>query len=489
MSRKTIALLLLLTVAALVVHGYHPAVEDGEIYLPGIKKDLNPSLYPFGDEFFMSHAHMTLFDEVVAASIRITHLPFNDAIILWHLACIFGLLAGCWRVGRTCFDDPRAAWGGTALVAALLTIPVAGTSLYIMDQYLTTRDMSTAGIMLVIANGIERRFVRAAVWSVLVAAIHPLMAVFGIALLFFVWVEEHRPAISGLGKGRAAGAEAGLLLPLGLSFGRVPDAYREALNTRRYFFLLRWEWYEWLGIFAPLALLWWMARYARKRGLRNMEALSRALIVFELVFFAGALVLSIPALAGLTLLQPMRSLHLVFILLFVLLGGIAAQTVLRSYVWRWLVLFAPLCFLMFYVQRQLFPATVHLELPGRAPKNPWVQAFEWIRTHTPQNAIFALDPDHMALPGEDQHGFRALAERSMLADAVKDSGAVTMFPKLADTWREQVRAQDGWKHFGREDFERLREKYGVSWVVLQRPGVPGIQCPYENEAVMVCRVE
>jgi len=34
--------------------------------------------------------------------------------------------------------------------------------------------------------------------------------------------------------------------------------------------------------------------------------------------------------------------------------------------------------------------------------------------------------------GEDEHGFRALAERSMLADRVKDSGAVTMFPRLAD---------------------------------------------------------
>jgi len=30
---------------------------------------------------------------------------------------------------------------------------------------------------------------------------------------------------------------------------------------------------------------------------------------------------------------------------------------------------------------------------------------------------------------DDQHGFRAIAERSRLADAVKDSGAATMFPE------------------------------------------------------------
>ncbi|MFB3915107.1 MAG: hypothetical protein ACE14M_00135 [Terriglobales bacterium] len=486
MSRKTIALLLLLTLGALLVHGYHPAVEDGEIYLPGIKKDLNPALYPFGDQFFMSHARMTLFDELVAASIRILHLPFDYAIFLWHLACIFGLLAGCWQVGRRCFDDPRAAWGGTALVAALLTIPVAGTSLYIMDQYLTTRDLSAAGIMLAIANGIEGRFLRAVLWSVLVAVIHPLMAVFGIALLAFVWVEEHRV---GSAIPQRAAAQVGFLLPLRLSFDPVSNAYRQALETRSYFFLVRWEWYEWLGIFAPLALLWCVARYARQHGLRNVRALSRALILYELVFFVAALVLSIPALADLTLLQPMRSLHLVFILLFVLLGGIAAQTVLKGHAWRWLLLFVPLCSVMFYVQRQLFPSTVHLELPGRASHNPWVQSFEWIRTHTPQSAIFALDPNHMNLPGEDQHGFRAIAERSMLADAVKDSGAVTMFPTLADKWQEQVSAQTGWKNFHLEDFQRLRRQYGVSWLVLQRPGIPGLACPYQNDAVVVCRVE
>ena len=67
MSRKPYLRLLALTFAALLVHGYHPGVEDGEIYLPGIKKILNPALYPFGSEFFLNHARLTLFDELIAA--------------------------------------------------------------------------------------------------------------------------------------------------------------------------------------------------------------------------------------------------------------------------------------------------------------------------------------------------------------------------------------------------------------------------------------
>ena len=56
-----------------------------------------------------------------------------------------------------------------------------------------------------------------------------------------------------------------------------------------------------------------------------------------------------------------------------------------------------------------------------------------------------------------------------------------MFPALVgDEWWEQVQAQSPWKNFQAEDFARLRERYGVSWVVVQQPGIYGLSCPYEN---------
>jgi len=149
---------------------------------------------------------------------------------------------------------------------------------------------------------------------------------------------------------------------------------------------------------------------------------------------------------------------------------------------------APICVVMFIVQRQLFPATEHLELPGRAPGNPWVQAFAWVRNHTPTGAVFALDPGYMGLAGEDEQGFRAAAERSTVAN-IHDAGVVSMFPALARDWDEQVRAQQGWKNFQLSDFQRLRREYGVTWVVLQSPGVSGLACPYQNRVVTVCRIE
>ena len=184
----------------------------------------------------------------------------------------------------------------------------------------------------------------------------------------------------------------------------------------------------------------------------------------------------------------MRSLYLLYVLFFLFAGGLLGEYVLKNRVWRWVAIFVPLCAGMFWAQLVLFPASAHIEWPGAAPKNPWVQAFEWIRTNTPDNAIFALDPFYMEIPGEDENGFSAIAQRSMLADAVKDSGAASMFPPIADEWLTQVQAQKNWKTFQVSDFRRLQAQYRVNWVVLQQPGVAGLDCPYRNHAVMVCRL-
>lgn len=482
---RQIALLLLLTAAAIFVHGYHPFVEDAEIYVPGVKKALNPALYPANTAFFLSHAKMTIFPHLIAGSVRVTHIPLDAALLLWQFAAIFFLLWACWRIGQLAFRDSLAAWGGAALVASLLTIPVAGTALYIMDQYLTTRALSTPATLWVIVSTIERRWVRAGLWLVLTGLIHPLMVVFCLAyVVVLLWFDRTpspstRPQLASV---------ATLFFPLGM-FPPVTEAYREILQTRSYFFLQRWEWYEWLGIFAPLALLEWFRRIARKRDVPVLARLCGTTIVFGLVFFLAALVVSMPQLANLAELQPMRCLQLVYILLFIVTGGLLAQFVLRKFVWRWLVLFLPICGGMFYAQRQLFPATAHLELPGVRSGSPWVGAFLWVRDHTPMDAYFALDPYYMRAPGEDQQGFRAIAERSRMADRVKDSGVVSMFPKLAETWREQVRSLDGWQNFKPADFERLRHDYGVSWVIIRSTADTSLKCPYQKSRVLVCSLD
>jgi hypothetical protein len=102
--------------------------------------------------------------------------------------------------------------------------------------------------------------------------------------------------------------------------------------------------------------------------------------------------------------------------------------------------------------------------------------------------VFALNPFYMDIAGEDEIGFRCLAERSRLADGVKDNGVVSMFPALAEPWWAQVQDQMPWENFRSQDFMRLKEKYGVSWIVVRQPGIAGIGCEYQNSGVRVCRL-
>ena len=175
------AVLALLTIGAVLVHGYHPAVEDATIYLPGIEKMLDPSLFPHNAAFFTSHAHMTFFPNLVALFVRVTHLPLEVALLILHLLSIFFLLMGCVRLGRFVFRSKLAPWGGVALVAGLLTIPVAGTALYIFDEYLNPRSISVPALLFMVVAAYERRWIMCAVLAIFAAAIHPLMAAFGIA--------------------------------------------------------------------------------------------------------------------------------------------------------------------------------------------------------------------------------------------------------------------------------------------------------------------
>ena len=476
--------MLLLTAGAVLVQGYHPYAEDAEIYLPGVERILRPELFPTGREFFASHASLTLFPNLIAFSLRLTHLPMDAGLFLWQVASIFLLLLSCWELSRLFFPEARARWGGVCLVAALLTLPVAGTALYIMDQYLNPRNLAAFAGIFMLVRTLERKYVRALLWLGFAACMHPLMWVFPFSFCILLVVIER---FERSGRTTPASGFAALLgMPLAPASS---PAYHEAAKHHPYHYIQNWAWYEWLGIVAPLALFWWFARVARRRQWPVVERVSRAFVIYALIYAVGALVVDLPArFESLARLQPLRSLHFLYIVMFLIIGGLLGEYALKNRVWRWLVLFVPLSAGMFLAQRSLFPASAHVEWPGATPKNPWAQAFLWIRQNTPVNAVFALDPDYMHLAGEDEIGFRCLAERSRLADAVKDNGVVSMFPPLAEEWWAQVQAQTPWKNFQAEDFSRLKEKYGVTWVVEQSPGVAGMDCPYQNDAARVCRI-
>jgi hypothetical protein len=487
-NMKNSARLLGLTALAMLVQGYHPGLEDDAYYLAAIKHNLNPALFPHDADFFQVLFQATIFDKLIAFFIRFTHIPLAWGIFFWQCAAIFLVLWGCWRIARRCFDEIYEQWAAVALVAALLTLPVAGSGLSLSDQHLHPRALATALILAAIVAVLDGRRVLAAVLLLLAFPLHLNMTPFGVSYcVFLMWnpkkpehQTEHPPtAVLAL-----------LLVPLGWLFEPSSDAWRQAEATRDFYFLSRWHWYEWLGVVGPLVLLWWFRSLALARRSTVMARVAERMVYFGVFQLAVALILMLPPrLERLRSLEPMRFLHLVYVMFVLLSGGLLARYLLKRSILRWLLLFVPLCAGMFYAQRQLYPGTVHLELSGRPSGNDWVEAFRWISHNTPIDSQFALDPHYMEMPGEDYHGFRALAERSVLADALKDPCIVVRVPSLGPRWLREMNAQNGWRDFQPPDFLRLKSQLGVDWVVLANPPVAGMACPYRNARVAVCRVE
>jgi hypothetical protein len=483
-----------LTALGFLVMGYHPGAEDDGIYLASVKADLNPSLYPHDAAFFQLQMRTSVFDTWMAQFVRASHLPLPWAELLWQCLSILLILWACWRIVSSLFAEPSARWGGLAMVAAMFTLPVAGTALFILDQYLHPRGLATALLLFAVARILAGKGWQAAALGALAFALHPLMGAFGISFCCILTFTMHKPLRAQLHTLRLRlipqGASPALaLIPFAWVIDPPSPIWMEAMKTRHWLRVYQWAWYEWLGAIAPLLLFWLLARHARQRGEDKLARFATAIFIYAAFQQVLAMLLLVPpAPVALCTLEPMRYLHLVYLFLALLGGAYLGRYALKAHLGRWALFLLLANGSMAFAQRQLFPATPHLELPWQESGNPWLQAFAWIRQNTPTDAYFALDPQYMAVPGEDYHGFRALAERSALADAVKDTAVVTKIPELGPQWDRQVKAQNGWEHFERADFQRLRAEFGVDWVLVRYPQPTGLECQWHNDRLAVCNV-
>ena len=512
--------LLLFTVTGFLVMGYHPGFEDDAVYLPAIKADLNPALFRHDRAFFQLQMQATVFPQFMAHFVRWTHIPLAWAELLWQFTALFLILWACRRIAAQLFEAAAAQWGGVAMVAAMFTLPVAGTALNIADQHLHPRNLATALILMAVSLILETKPVKAMHWEMrrslqwrpgkkrwmaiflLLAAFafHPVMAALGVSFSVFLelalagtltgWAHKLRSPAERIPVRTTAAAVA---VPLAWLFAPESPAWRAAFAAKPYYSIYRWAWYEWLGALAPpilFGLLAWLA--GRKPRAPEQSRLARfALAVFAYGVFQQLVAMALlapPSLSRLAPLQPMRYLQLVYICMALVGGGLLGRFLLKASPRRWAAYLLLFNGGMFLVQWELIDDGAHLELPGRATTNPWLQAFDWVRLNTPADAYFALDPHYMAAPGEGFHGFRALAERSQLADAIKDTSVVIQVPSLAAAWGAQQQAQAGWASFQLADFERLKADFGVDWLLVASPQTAGLNCRWHNSTLSACQI-
>lgn len=511
-----------LTLFAVAIHGYHPYAEDGGLYLAGVKRLLDPALYPYGTDFVLEPMRHSLFAPVVAAIARLSHAGLPVVLLALHLATVWATLFAGWLMASRCWMLRTARAGAVVLLACWLALPIAGTALLLMDPYLTARSFSTPLTVLALAGAlgmteqgdtsVRQRGSRIWIGSILLAGVmHPLMAAYALgATLILICMRSSSAVVRG--KGTAGFAASALVLAALLQAFAQPESaqYLRVALTRTYWFPAEWNWYEWVGLAAPLAIL---ALVARANGLKDpsrgpdremqaRQALASAAIAVGLSALTVAMLFARSGAAThlVARMQPLRAFQIVYLVMVLILGAALGECVLRNVPWRWATAAVLLGGVMFGTSRAPFAHSRHLEFPWTAPRNSWMQAFLWIRDNTPKNALFALDADYVNIAGEDAQCFRAIAERSVLPDYSKDGGEASIAPELASEWADGQAAQKGLTgpaglHSAiagpqAADDRRLAAlgSLGVSWVVLQSGSPTNFECPYANSAVKVCRL-
>ena len=481
--------LLFLSLVAIAIVGYHPYAEDAGIYVSGIKQAIHPGLYGSSAYFIAPYLRASLFPDLSAWIVTGLHLPLEYLLFTMQVLTTWLLLYACWGLARRCFDRVEEQWSSLLLITVCLSIPVAGSSLFLMDPYLTGRSFSTPLSLLAIAACLDGKLLRTGLLLVLIGLFHPLMVIYTAFFVLLLWTVRARSWI-GTASVCAVAFACAAAVQLSQRSTAESAAYQNAVGSRYYFFLANWHWYEQVGVIAPLLLLGAYAYWRRGRGPRDGVFLATGALFLGLTSIVIALVFAREHSHShlVAALQPLRPFLLIYLCMFLILGGVVGGGILRQSAWRWVVLFGGIAIGLAYVQHDAYSASRQLELPGIVSQNSWMRAFIWIRENAPATAIFALDSDYIHAQGEDSQGFRAIAERDSLADRSKDGGAAAVFHQLADRWMAEQSATSDLNRI--DDSERLRrlKPFHVDWMVLDASARTQMDCPFANDAVKVCRL-
>lgn len=513
-----------LTLFAVAVDGYHPYAEDGGLYLAGVEHLLNPSLFQHSTAFVLEPTRHSLFAPTVAGAVHLTHLPMPVVLLALYMASIWVTLYAAWMLASRCWVTRTSRAGAVTLLACWLSLPIAGTALLFMDPYATARSFSTPAMMLALVGALDmsasgtllnwhERPNRNGLYLYIVslalaAAMHPLMAAyaFGATLMLLA---ARLPYRSTRFYATAALAAASLALAACLQDMAGPESaeYIRVAMTRTYWFPGQWHWYELAGLAAPLVVLIifvWRIKVdyhiSESRsgapcsgdGIVAAHALAHMAIALGATPCLIALLFarSTAATHWIARLQPLRAFQIVYLVMILSLGAQLGERLLRRNLWRWAATTLLLGSIMFCAERAAYPNSNHLELPWISVRNQWTQAFFWIRDNTPPNALFALDADYINASGEDAQCFRAIAQRSSLADFSKDGGEASIAPELTEDWIRGQVAQRQLSAPTTSDAQRLAilRPLGVSWVILQSGASTRLDCPFSNSAVRVCKL-
>ena len=471
------AAIALLTPVVLLVHGYHPLADDGAVYVTGIKKLADPGLYQTDAVFALSPTHLSIFAHVLAGLLRWGHISLPVLLLVCHAGFDLSLSSRLVASGGTgSFPRRQARWGAVLLAACCFTLPVAGH-----------RFPSWTPTSLRAPSPLRSCFSRWRRCSTSMGCLRTVARAGRAAASLDGCLCGHRHAHGRCLPGAGCGAPSALACRIGgcsapsFSWPRVtrpqPCLQPARPSAGRIFSSPAGNGMS-IRVYLCRCSCWASRRPRRAPWPARTLAIAATIIggcalLTSLCFVhrSGSLLLA--------RLQVLRAFHFVYIAGVLLAGGMLARLAQQRTRHRAALpgAFSSSCLPR---QRLTYPASNHVEWPGRTPRNPWQQAFLWIRANTPRIRSSPWITTTLSAPARTPRAFAQPQREAPSPTGFKDGGIASNFPQAAIPWWQGSQATEHLN--GATDEQRLARlrPLGVAWIVLPAEAKTGFPCPFTN---------
>lgn len=406
-------------VAILNSGGYRYGVGDQAFYIPAVIQHLNPDLFPRDRAILHVQDRFMLYDEAIAAFVRVTGVPVRTVFFAAYLAGLALLFGALVAIGRVLYQT----WLGIAMLAALMTLRhrITQTGANSLESYFQPRTLAFALGAWAVAAYLHGRIAAALALIAVAFAIHPTTAMWfaiwtGVAVLVSekAW-RAPLQAIAAAGAGVALWAVT--IGPLGGHLTRMDPEWASALAGKDYIFPSDWNASFWLVNLSYLAVAVAVYALRRSRGValpREMGVLAGAAALVAVFLISWPLMAAGVALA--LQLQTSRVFWMLDFLAAISLAWLFAEAPRSLTVRRAAVAIA----IVAAVGRGIFVWGIeHAGSPIARigfPQDNWTDVMTWI-SHTPADTHVLAHPGHAWKYGSS---VRVAGERDVYLEEVKD---------------------------------------------------------------------
>ena len=509
--------ILVLSIIAILIHGYQFAVSDQEIFIPYILKSVDNSLFPQDLLFQQPSTNLSIFYSIIGFLTR-----FLDIQVFFFIGyLIFQLLffCGIYRFAKIILKDENLAY--LSLIPFFLPKFIAGTATLTYDLFFGYRSIGVIFLLFYLSYLMEKKFKEAIFFATAGFLFHPLSIIPNILLLPAAFLTRSKirfkkwQFLTAIILGVAFLALAKLLMFQNTKF--IDDYWLSIIKFRDdYLFISTWKLRGWLalGLYLTLSFL-----FLPKLEDKFKKTILLFIIISLSVFIFNYLILEIfriPLIAQFQLVRsiaPIAYIALAIAPLFLIYQNFLLKTLgviafgALSLNLFYVFLFATVLFVLslIFVEKQARNAIptkeisliigsifiLHLLLNFNSYKNfqqkiqfpkqanDWINLQLWVRTNTDKSVLFLVPPT--------QTGFRIFSRRPIVGD-IKDGAVVIYDRNFAKKWYEVKSDLNDYDYMDTESFIKLKDKYSFNYLITKSNNTLNLEVIYRNNSYIVYRI-